>query len=432
MDMTAPALVNYTVRPDGETAVMDIDGYIGRDVLHEWMTGEKSENTVKNIKSALREIQTPKIIVNINSPGGYWNDGLVIMNMLQQKNAEIITNLMGFTSSVGILLSQAGNIRRMPFTSFLLLHRVALPACGYLNQNSLRELLKECQTLDEQIIKMYERKSHMKASEVGNLMDAGGGYGKWISAEDALKHGLIDEIYNPADEGDVNTDHLEGEEKENRMRNIQMLNSKASFSTKSERNKEIRRLQKSAPEPIKNKPESRRNASVNTSPEPTAIQIAETCFHEAGHVIMATCFGRDVECIEIEKKDNRSGYYSLGNNCELQPWQSMAISIAGPMAEYAWRNGDSSIMDFKINQISVRDGVASDDGFQIQLTTESLSVNQREWTRQKALKYSHSRLIRNWHHVTALAEYLKECRTMGANDYKEWFNKATRYDEFYY
>ena len=224
LNLTKPAVVNYVIRPDGKTAVLDIEGFIGRDIITEWLTGEKSENTVKNIKSVLREINTEKIIVNINSPGGDLNDGLVIMNMLQSKNAEIVTNVMGFSASAATVIAQAGSKRRMPATSFQLLHRVMFGVCGYINQNTFRDLTADCEVVDDVLIGMYERRSNMTAKAIGELMDEGGGYGKWISAEDALKHGLIDEIYDPADEEDEDTDHLEGEDKENRMRNIQKLN----------------------------------------------------------------------------------------------------------------------------------------------------------------------------------------------------------------
>lgn len=216
LSLTKPAAVNYAIQEDG-TAVLDIDGYIGRDIIREWMTGEDSPNTVKNIKSALREISAEKIIVNINSPGGDLNAGLVIMNMLQSKKADIVTNIMGFSASAATVIAQAGSTRRMAKTSFQLLHRVMFGICGYLNQNTFKDLAADCQTIDSQLIKMYESKSSMSEDEITALMDEGGGYGKWISADDALEYGLIDEVYDPENEEDENTDHLEA------MQNVQKL-----------------------------------------------------------------------------------------------------------------------------------------------------------------------------------------------------------------
>ncbi len=223
LSLTKPAAVNYVIKEDGKTAVLDIDGYIGRDLFREWMTGEKSENTVKNIKGVLREINTEKIIVNINSPGGDLNDGLVIKNMLQSKNADIVTNVMGFSASAATVVAQAGTTRRMPQESFQLLHRVMFGVMGFINQNTTRELTADLEVIDNQLIAMYERVSNQSAKQIAELMDEGSGYGRWISADDALDMGLIDEIYDPADEEDENTDHLEAEEAQARMRNIEKL-----------------------------------------------------------------------------------------------------------------------------------------------------------------------------------------------------------------
>ncbi len=223
LSLTKPAAVNYVIKDDGKSAVLDIDGYIGRDLFREWMTGEKSENTVKNIKGVLREINTEKIIVNINSPGGDLNDGLVIMNMLQSKNAEIITNVMGFSASAATVIAQAGSTRRMPNEGFQLLHRVMFGIMGYINQNTTREMTADMEVIDGQLIKMYERRSNSAAKEIARLMDEGGGYGKWIDADTALEMGLIDEIYDAGDEEDSNTDHLEGKEAKARMKNMQKL-----------------------------------------------------------------------------------------------------------------------------------------------------------------------------------------------------------------
>lgn len=215
--------LNYNIRNESGVAIIDIDGYIGRDIWDEWMTGKKSPNTVENLKGKLREITEEKIIVNINSPGGDLNDGLVIKDMLQSKNAEIITNLQGFSASAATVIAQAGNVRRMPETSFMLIHRVMFGLMGYFNQNTFEDLILDAKTIDDQLVRMYERKSSMNQDEIEKLMDEGGGYGRWISAEDALENGLIDEVYDPSDQSDENADHMQADEVENLKRNVERL-----------------------------------------------------------------------------------------------------------------------------------------------------------------------------------------------------------------
>jgi ATP-dependent protease ClpP protease subunit len=210
--------MNYdvTFQDGGNTAVLDIDGFIGRDIMQEWMTGEKSKNTVENLKDELRGFSAKKIIVNIHSPGGNLSEGLVIKDMLQAKSAEVVTNLQGLSASAATAIHQAGDQRRMAGnTSFMLIHRSMLGIMGYFNLNSFEAFIEDARTIDGKLIQMYANRSNASAGEIENLMDEGEGYGKWIDADRALEIGLIDEIYDPGDEEDEDVDRLDGEERKN-------------------------------------------------------------------------------------------------------------------------------------------------------------------------------------------------------------------------
>jgi len=202
---TSPAAVNVT-SSDG-AAVIDIDGYIGRDIMREWITGEKSENTSKNIREKLREIDSKRIIVNINSPGGDLNDGLMIYNHLRSKEAEIVTNVLGLSASAATVIAQAGDTRRMAEASFQLIHRVMFGVMGYLNYNSFMNLANDTKVLDDEVIKLYEKRTGMTRNKIAALMDEGEGYGRWAGPEECLELGLVDEVYDPG-ELDDNTDQL--------------------------------------------------------------------------------------------------------------------------------------------------------------------------------------------------------------------------------
>ncbi len=224
LSLTKPAVLNQQYQDDGATAIIDIDGYIGRDMMREFLTGEKSKNTVENMRDVLRDISSDKIIVNINSPGGDLNDGLVIYNMLQAHRADVVTNLMGFSASAATLIAQAGNVRRQSPESFKLIHRVMFGLMGYFNYNTLTEIVDESKRIDPILMKVYASRSNLSEKEVASIMDEGGGVGRWMNADEALEKGLIDEVYDPSDKDDDNTDHLDGEDSENRMRNIHKLN----------------------------------------------------------------------------------------------------------------------------------------------------------------------------------------------------------------
>lgn len=194
---------------DADTTVIDVDGFIGSDWWAE-MWGEEQPNTIEAFKEKLRAITTPKVILNINSLGGDLNHGLVIMEMLQSKQVEVVTNMHGFNASAATCISNGGTKRRMSENGFMLIHRSMFGVCDYLNKNSLKAMLENAETIDTRMVAMYKKRSKMKETDIITLMDAGEGYGKWIDAETALSYGLIDAIYDPADTSDPDTDHLAG------------------------------------------------------------------------------------------------------------------------------------------------------------------------------------------------------------------------------
>lgn len=229
--------LNYQVKnQQGEDkAIIDIQGYIGRDVIREWITGEKSPNTVENLKETLRDISASTIIVNINSYGGDLNAGIVIKDMMQSKKARVVTNMQGFSASAATVIAYAGTVRRMPETAFMLPHRAMIGMLGYYNQNTFRSLTKDLEAIDSSLIKMYAARASISEQEISDLMDEGEGYGRWVPADEALEMGLIDEVYDPADEEDPDTDHLEGEveDEEQAMMNKESLKKFAAFHTNS-------------------------------------------------------------------------------------------------------------------------------------------------------------------------------------------------------
>lgn len=214
---------NYSIRniQDESTSIIDIQGFIGRDLMMEFFFGEESKNTVENLRNELREINTEKIVVNINSPGGDLNDGLVIKNMLQSKNAQVITNLYGLSASAATLIHQAGNVRRMPENgAFMLIHRSMFGLMGSFNMNSLLAIMEDMETIDNDLISMYVKETNATDPEIRELMDSGEGYGKFINAQTALEMGFVDELFDPADEEDPMTDHMNVNTDESTKNNI--------------------------------------------------------------------------------------------------------------------------------------------------------------------------------------------------------------------
>lgn len=187
--------IDIRAQGDDDTATIDIDGEIG------WVSHDGEEytwNTPEAIKRKLREIQDLKagrIVVNINSLGGFVNDGLAIHDVLAMHPAEIETRVVGMTASAATIIAQAGDVRTMSDNALYLIHRSWGMAMG--NKNTMQEFVEELDVIDKRMLAIYTKRSGKSEDKILSLMEESNGGGKWIDAEEAKALGLIDETFEP-------------------------------------------------------------------------------------------------------------------------------------------------------------------------------------------------------------------------------------------
>lgn len=183
---------------DDAVAVIDLDGEIGFDLV-KWWNGEDQTNTTEAIKQRLRSITAPTILVNINSPGGAIADGISIHDMLKEHPAQVITVLRGMSASAATIIAQAGDIRKQSANSVQLIHHVMAGIMGWFNVITLAEIDSDLQALDRVLVRIYTKRTGKSEAEIRDLMGKANGAGVFLSADEALEMGLIDEIYEPGE-----------------------------------------------------------------------------------------------------------------------------------------------------------------------------------------------------------------------------------------
>ena len=190
---------------DSDETVIVIDGYIGRDMLHEYLTGEESPNTVQAFRSKLAEIKTPRMRIDINSPGGSLNDALVIYDLLKEHDAEVTTRLQGFSASAATAIALAGDKRMISENSMPLVHKAMRLFMGYMNSTNLEKEYEELKEIDKMVVRLYAEASGGKSSEadIEELMNRGAGnQGVSVSAKEYVDMGLADMVYSPGKDDD--------------------------------------------------------------------------------------------------------------------------------------------------------------------------------------------------------------------------------------
>jgi ATP-dependent Clp protease protease subunit len=128
----------------------------------------------------------------INSPGGLVTAGMAIYDTMQFIKPDISTIVMGQACSMGSLLAQAGapGKRKMLPNARHMIHQPSGGARGQATdmQIQVEEILKMKKTLTEIYVKHNSKGKNFE--EFARDMERD----KFMSAEEALEYGLIDEI----------------------------------------------------------------------------------------------------------------------------------------------------------------------------------------------------------------------------------------------
>lgn len=159
-----------------------------------FLTGQVEDNMASLICAQLifLESENPEkdIFMYINSPGGVVTAGLSIYDTMQYISPNVITICMGQAASMGSLLLTAGTPgKRMALpNSRIMIHQ---PSGGFSGQATDIEIhAKEIARIKRDLNNMYVRHTGRKLEEIESAMERD----NFMSAEDALKFGLIDKI----------------------------------------------------------------------------------------------------------------------------------------------------------------------------------------------------------------------------------------------
>ncbi len=142
--------------------------------------------------------QDPERLIRlyINSPGGQIYAGMAIYDTMQQLSAPIQTVAVGVTASFGTVLLAAGSPGQ----------RFALPnATIHIHQplGGTQGQATDIEIQAKEILRQREKINHILAEHTGQLLetiehDVERDF--YLSAEDALKYGLIDKVLEPAEQ----------------------------------------------------------------------------------------------------------------------------------------------------------------------------------------------------------------------------------------
>lgn len=186
----------YEVNIDNSAglATIDIEGTIGspcytdgKIATYEAFKTKLAEVTAQNVR---------KVVVSIRSTGGDVQDALLIYDSLKGLKTTVETICYGYTASAATIIAQAANEgkRKMSANGLYLIHQASTSVDG--NAEDIEAKVDLLKKTDERIASIYASASNRPVADFTELMAANRGRGKWLTAEEALAYGLIDEIIN--------------------------------------------------------------------------------------------------------------------------------------------------------------------------------------------------------------------------------------------
>lgn len=165
-----------------------------------FVTGEVEDNMASLIVAQLLflESENPEkdIYMYINSPGGVVSSGLSIYDTMQYISCKVSTMCLGQACSMGSLLLTAGEpgMRYALPNSRIMIHQ---PSGGFRGQATDIEIhAKEILNLKKRLNNMYVKHTGKSLNIIEKAMERD----NFMSAEEALKFGLIDKIITKRNE----------------------------------------------------------------------------------------------------------------------------------------------------------------------------------------------------------------------------------------
>lgn len=144
--------------------------------------------TAKRIAAALRGMGPGPVVVNINSPGGDFFEGLAIYNALREHDGAVEVRILGLAASAASIIAMAGDEIKIGRAAFLMIHNTWVLAAG--DRHAMREVADWLEPFDRAAANLYAVRTGKSAKNVGELLDTE----TWLGGQDAIDQGFADSL----------------------------------------------------------------------------------------------------------------------------------------------------------------------------------------------------------------------------------------------
>lgn len=154
------------------------------------------EVTPKQFAEDLNELgAVNRITVRINSGGGDVFAAQTIGNLLEQHPAEVVAHIDGLCASAATVVACHCNKVEAAADSTYMVHPAKMGICAFVDAVTMRQYISALDTIRENIVTLYAKKTGREKDEVAAWMDAT----SWWTGQQAKDNGFIDELVGEAE-----------------------------------------------------------------------------------------------------------------------------------------------------------------------------------------------------------------------------------------
>lgn len=159
------------------------------DIVEQWFgVDDKTRVDAYSLKDALSNVDTPNLMVRINSDGGSVNEGLAIYSLLKDFNGHLITKVDGWACSAASVIFMAGQERIMPESGLIMIHNASVSAEG--DANALRKMASDLDVITQPSVYIYASCTGLPEEEIKLMMDEE----TWMDCRTAFDKGFVTNI----------------------------------------------------------------------------------------------------------------------------------------------------------------------------------------------------------------------------------------------
>lgn len=150
--------------------------------------------TVSSVAAQLDAAGDSELLVRINSPGGFADDGVAIYNMLAERKPRV--EILGIAASAASVIAMAGETIEMRKGARMMIHDAWTVTLG--DPKAHAEAFDRLDSLSDQMAAIYAGRTGADPTQIRGWMKAE----KWMDGNEAAEHGFATAIAEEAAEGE--------------------------------------------------------------------------------------------------------------------------------------------------------------------------------------------------------------------------------------